>query len=75
MLEDVLREKSFTGENVSDLLESARSAGYQNIQSAWDAHIVRNKIAHEGSDFPLTQVEARRAIKMYQIFFEELGVI
>lgn len=75
MLEDILREKGFTGESVSDLLESARSAGYQNIQTAWDAHIIRNKIAHEGSDFPLTQMEARRTIRMYEVFFQELGVI
>lgn len=75
MLEDILREKGFTGESVSDLLESAKSAGYSNIQTVWDAHIVRNKIAHDGSEFPLTQVEARRVIKMYQVFFEELNVI
>jgi hypothetical protein len=75
MLEDILREKGFTGESVSDLLESARSAGYQNIQTVWDAHIIRNKIAHEGSDFPLTQMEARRTIRMYEVFFQELGVI
>jgi hypothetical protein len=45
------------------------------IQSAWDAHILRNKIAHEGSDFPVTQIEARKAIRLYQDFFEELNIV
>ncbi len=75
MLEEVLREKGFSGDTVNELLEGARSSGYQTIQSAWDAHIVRNQIAHKGSDFPLSQVEGRRVIKMFQNFFEEAGVI
>jgi len=75
MLEEVLRGKGFSGETVSELLEGARSSGYTTIQSAWDAHIVRNQIAHQGSEFPLSQVEGRRVIKMFQNTFEELGAI
>lgn len=75
MLEEVLREKGFSGETVSELLESARASGYASIQSAWDAHLVRNQIAHQGSEFPLSQIEGRRVIKMFQLFFEELMVV
>jgi len=74
-LEEVLREKDMTGDTVSELLESAKSNGYTSIQNAWDAHIVRNKIAHEGSEYPVSQIEGRRVIKMFQNFFEELKVI
>lgn len=75
MLEEVLREKGLVGDGVSDLLESAKDNGYRSIQDAWDGHLVRNQIAHQGSDFPFSQVEARRVIKLFQNFFEELGVI
>ncbi len=75
MLDEILRGKSFTGETVSELLEAARSSGYANIQNAWDAHLVRNQIAHAGSEFSLSQVEGRRVIRMYQNFFEELKAI
>jgi len=75
MLEEVLRDKGLTGDTVAELLESAKESGYQKIQDAWDAHIIRNQIAHEGSDFSLTQVEGRRVIKMFQNFFEEIRVI
>jgi hypothetical protein len=75
MMEEVLKGKGLSGETVAELLEGAKSSGYTSIQDAWDAHLVRNKIAHEGSDFPLSQIEARRAIKMFQNFFEELRVI
>lgn len=75
MLEEILKEKGLSGETVSELLEGAKESGYSHIQDAWDAHLVRNEIAHQGSDFPLSQVEGRRVIKMFQNFFEELKVI
>lgn len=75
MMEDVLKEKGLSGETVSELLEGAKESGFRSIQDAWDAHLVRNKIAHEGIDFPISQIEGRRVIKMYQNFFEELRVI
>jgi hypothetical protein len=75
MLEEVLRGKGFAGDTVSELLEGFRSSGYATVQNAWDAHLIRNQIAHQGSDFPLSQIEARRVIRMYQNVFEELRVI
>ena len=75
MMEEILKEKGLSGETVSELLEGARESGYRYIQDAWDAHIIRNKITHVGSDFPLSQVEGRRVIKMFQNFFEELRIV
>ena len=75
LMEEALKKSGLSGETVSDLLEGAKESGYQSIQNAWDAHLVRNQIAHEGSNFPISQVEGRRVIKMYQNFFEELRVI
>lgn len=75
MLVELLKEKGFAGESAAELLEAARSSGYHSMQNAWDAHVVRNQIAHAGSEFSLTQIEARRVIKMFQNFFEELGAI
>jgi len=75
MMEEVLRNSGLSGSTVSELLEAAKGNGYQSIQDAWDGHLVRNQIAHEGSDFPVSQVESRRVVKMFQNFFEELQVI
>lgn len=75
LMEEVLKEKGIVGSTVSELLEGAKDSGYRSIQDAWDAHLVRNQIAHQGSDFPISQVEGRRIIKMFQNFFEELRVV
>jgi len=75
LMEEALRERGFTGQTVSELLESANSSGYSSIPNAWEAHKVRNQIAHEGVNFPLSQVEGRRVIRMYQNFFEDMAII
>jgi hypothetical protein len=75
MLEELLRQRGMQGDTMSELLEDAKNGGFSTIQSAFDAHVVRNQIAHQGLDFPMTQIEARRVIKMYQNTFEELRAI
>lgn len=75
LLEEAFRERGLVGNTMSELLEEAKMNGYSSIQSAWDAHLVRNKIAHEGLNYPITQVEVRRVIKLYQNVFEDLQEI
>ena len=75
LLEESFKDRDLVGNTMAELLEEAKSNGYPHIQSAWDAHIIRNKIAHEGVDFPLTQIETRRVIKLYQNIFEDLKII
>ena len=75
LLEETFKERGIVGDTMAELLEEATSNGYRSIQDAWDAHIIRNKIAHEGTDFPMSQVEGRRVIKLYQNIFEDLDVI
>jgi hypothetical protein len=72
MLEQVLKEKGYQGETVADML---RTASFKTVQLAWDAHGVRNRIAHQGSDFQLTEREAKRAFTLYESVFRELKVI
>jgi hypothetical protein len=75
MMEEALREKGLSGETASELLEAATSSGYRSISQVWESHRIRNEIAHSGINFPLSQIEGRRVIRMYQNFFEELGII
>lgn len=75
LLEESFKERDIAGDTMAELLEEAKTNGYPSIGGAWDAHIIRNKIAHEGTDFPLSQVEGRRVIKLYQNIFEDLKVI
>lgn len=75
MLDEELEKKGWAGNGLGEKLENGTSAGLRSISDAWTAHKVRNQIAHAGSDFSLTQNEARRTIKLFQNVFEELGVL
>lgn len=72
MLAEVLRDKGYQGETVSDML---KEASFKTVQLAWDAHLIRNRIAHEGSDFELTERDAKRAFILYESVFRELKAI
>lgn len=72
MLAEVLREKGYGGETVSEMLKGAR---FKTIDLAWDVHKMRNRIAHEGSDFVLTEHEAKKVFTMFESIFRELKAI
>ena len=72
MLQEVLREKGYLGVDIGEML---KSASFKTIDLAWDAHKLRNRIAHEGSDFVLTEREAKRAFTLYESVFRELKAI
>lgn len=75
MLDEILEDRGYSGETLAEKLKAVDGGAFTSLQNAWDAHAVRNKIAHSGSDFSLTELEARRVIKMFQNVFEELRAI
>ncbi len=75
MLGQVLDDKGYAGNSIGDQLKSASVHNFKTIQDAWDAHKIRNQIAHEGADFVLTNKVARETVLRYQRVFQELGAV
>lgn len=74
-LEKVLAEKGYVGATIGEKLKGASSNGFQTLDDAWEAHKVRNKIAHQsGEDFVLTKKLAQDTIQRYRRVFAEFGV-
>jgi len=71
MLDDVLTKLGYRGDSIGDKLKRAEPADFSTLNEAWEAHKVRNQIAHSGSTYPLNQHEANRVIQMYRKVFEE----
>lgn len=74
-LDRLLDDKGYHGDTVSDKLKQVVSGDLPSIQLAWEAHKVRNRIAHDGEAFTFTMPEARRALSYFEIVFRDLGVI
>lgn len=75
MLEMLLGQLGFLGENLGERLKNAGEQGFRQLNNAWEVHNIRNRIAHEGSTFGLSHHEAKRVIAMYEQIFREFGYI
>ena len=75
MLDDLLDKLSLQGDTIGDKLKTVEKSDFTTIDNAWEAHKIRNQIAHEGTDFALNQREARRIIELYRTVFEEFKII
>jgi hypothetical protein len=75
ILDELLDVMGYRGETMSDKLKKIEPSDFSTLDLAWEAHKVRNTIAHEGSDYVMTEREARRVIGLYQSVFEEFNYI
>lgn len=75
MLDNLLQSMGHDGETLGDRLKLVEKSDFATLDLAWDAHKVRNRIAHHGSDFILTHREAKRVIDLYRQVFEEFDVV
>lgn len=75
ILNDMLDKMGYAGSTLGDRLKSVEASDFDTLQEAWEAHKVRNAIAHEGSDLALTKPEAERVIKLFEKVFKEFKYI
>jgi hypothetical protein len=75
MLGDLLEKLSLPGETMGDKLKAAKKENFTTIDNAWEAHKIRNQIAHSGLTFLLNQHEVRRVIALYKNVFEEFKLL
>ncbi len=74
-LDRVLDQKGFYGDTLGDKFKQISPEQLPSLQIAWEAHKVRNRIAHDGAEYVLTMPEARRVLSYYEIVFRDLDVI
>ena len=71
ILDELVTKLGYKGEGLGEKLKRAVKGDFKSLDQAWEAHKVRNMIAHSGSDFSLNQVEVNRVINLYRQVFEE----
>lgn len=75
MLSAMLSERGYTGATLADQLKSANPLQFTTLDLAWEAHRMRNALAHLGEAFPLSERDARATIDLYRRVFEEFEYI
>lgn len=72
LLEQLLEEHGFRGLTIGEKLKSASRETLRSLDDAWEAHKVRNEIAHRGGDFILTKKIVNETLAKYRRVFGEL---
>lgn len=76
ILGEMLEKMSYgRGQTIGERLKTIEESDFHTIDKAWEAHKIRNMIAHEGSDYILTQREAKRVVSLYEEVFHEFRYV
>lgn len=74
MLEALTIQLGFEGSSLGERLKNADASRMRTLQNAWEAHKIRNRIAHEPQHV-LTKREARRAMTLFETVFKEFALV
>ena len=75
MLGEMLDAMGYRGDSIGEQLKQIEKADFTTLDSAWEAHKIRNSIAHEGEEFLITHREAQRVIRLFEDVFIEFRYI
>ena len=75
ILDGLVERAGFAGDTLGDRMKNADPGVFRSLRFAQEAHGIRNRIAHMGSDFILTERDARETIKKYEEVFREFDYI
>lgn len=75
ILDKALKQLGYAGISLGERLRSITPTMLATIDDAWEAHKVRNHIAHGGADFVLTHKIAKDTIIRYERVLGELGML
>jgi len=75
VLDEMTKKMGYHGDTLGERLKGVEKSDFNTLDLAWEAHKVRNTIAHQGSDYILTRREVKRVVNMYRMVFEEFHFI
>lgn len=74
IFDDLLKRIGYQGKDMGERLKQLTPAQLSNLDEVWQAHKVRNQIAHQ-PDFKITRAQAQRAVEIYQRALEDLEAL
>lgn len=75
VLGEMLEKMGYRGDSIGEKLKNIEKSDFNTLDIAWQAHKVRNNIAHKGSEFNISKDEAIKTIELYEKVFKEFRFI
>ena len=74
LVDEALKERGIHGKTMAERLKSLQNHNIKTLNELWEAHKLRNKIAHD-AHYEIKTEEAQNALKSYKAVLQELGII
>jgi hypothetical protein len=75
LLDTVTKDIGLIGADLGERLKNASPDHFKTLDNAWEAHKIRNRVAHDGLAYQMPYKDAKRAIALYESVFSEFKVI
>ena len=74
-LDQMTEKMGYPGETLGERLKNMNPGDFPELNNAWEAHKIRNQIAHDGQNFHFSARDARHALSLFEKVFIGLGLI
>jgi len=75
MLDEVVKRMGYHGDTLGERMKNIEASDFPYLDEVWQAHKTRNRIAHTGTDFPISRSTAEDTVNIYYRTFKELGYL
>lgn len=75
ILDEAVERMGYPGDTLGERMKVIEPSDFPYLDEAWEAHKLRNQVAHKGTNYTLTRSEAERAIGIYYRVFKSLGYL
>jgi hypothetical protein len=75
MLDEFIATLGYPGANMGERMKNMDKRFFPTLDLAWDAHKIRNRIAHDGMNYHLSDRDKEIARKNYEYIFRDAKLI
>jgi hypothetical protein len=75
MLDEFIATLGYPGNNMGERMKNMDRRYFPTLDLAWDAHKIRNRIAHDGMNYHLSDRDKEIARKNYEFIFRDAKLI
>ena len=75
ILDEITTRMGYAGTTLGERMKKIPASEFPYLEEAWDAHKVRNAVAHKGTDYALSRSDAEHVVNTYYRVFAALGYL
>ncbi len=75
ILDEITTRMGYAGSTLGERMKNIPASEFPYLEEAWEAHKIRNAVAHKGTDYALSRSDAEHVVNIYYRVFAALGYL